>query len=140
MREGEHPLAVGDVGKNLVDEVRGEVGHASAATGRAEATSFAREGDELVRLAAGAPHAREAEGEQATGEVALELAAHEARQAVVIEQEGGEVLAQDAVQSAVLRLARRTSAICVLPGGHAREGPRQRAAVSARVPEHERRG
>jgi hypothetical protein len=87
-------------------------------------------GDELVLLAAGAPHARETEGEQAAGEVALELGPHEAGQTVMCEQEGGQVLAQDPVQRAALGLAALSLSAAAFPGGHAGQRPRQRAAVS----------
>jgi hypothetical protein len=72
-------------------------------------------GDQLVRLAARAPHAREAEGEQAAGEVALELGPHEARQAVMSQLEGGQVLAQDPVQRAALGLAALSLSAAAFP-------------------------
>ena len=59
--------------------------------------------DRVVAAAAAAAHAGEAEGQHAAGEVAQELAAHEARQAAAVagvgaSEEGGQMLAQDAVQ------------------------------------------
>ncbi len=108
--EGEHPLADGDVGQHVVDEVSGEVGHAAGPAGGAEASAFASEGDQVVVAAARAVHAREAEGQQAAFEVARELAAHEAGQARTLlllgaRQEGGQVFSQDAVQEAAFGLA-----------------------------------
>jgi hypothetical protein len=121
-----------DVGQDLIDEVRGEIGHAPAAARRAEAAALAGERDELVGLAARAPHARETEGEEAAGEVALELGSHETGQAVMSEEEGREMLAQDPVQGAALRLAALSLSAAAFPGGHAGGRPTKRAAVSGR--------
>ena len=95
------------MGQHVVDEVRGGVGHASAAAGGAEAAAFASKRDELIAHAARALHAREAVGEQAALEVAALLALDETRQAVArigssVALEMGE---QRLVQHAALGLA-----------------------------------
>jgi hypothetical protein len=64
-------------------------------------------------------HACEAEGQDPAGQVALELAGHEARQAVTgYRQEGRQVLAQNAVQNPALGLAADAAPLSFL-GGHA---------------------
>ena len=79
--------------------------------GGAEAAAFAGEGDEALGPAVRAAEASEAVGEDAAGEEAAQLALDEAGDAAIVGalrdvgEEGLEVLADEVVQRAVLRLA-----------------------------------
>ena len=77
----DHPLANRNVGQDLVDHVRGGVGHAPRATRGAEAAAFAGKGDQLVTPAARAEDARKTEGEQSALQIAVGFALDKARQA-----------------------------------------------------------
>ena len=82
-RQGAHPLADRNFGKDLVDQVGGDIIHPAAETRRAEAAAFAGEcGHDLV-AAPGASEVDEAVLEEAALEVGLELTNHEAREASV---------------------------------------------------------
>ena len=108
-RQREHPLADRDLGQHAVHQVRGRVGHAPAAAGRAEAAALAGEGDDAVEAAVVAVHAHEAVGEDAAAEEAAELALDEARHRALARlragQEGLELALDDAVEDALLGAA-----------------------------------
>ncbi len=80
-REGDHPLAHGDIGEDVVNEVRCGLGHAAATTGRTETSALAGEGSQKVTAAGEAMRATEAMGVNAASEVAAELALDVGRQA-----------------------------------------------------------
>jgi hypothetical protein len=63
----------GDLGQVVVDEVGRGGAHAPAHARRAEAATFAAEGDEAALVARGAVQAREAAAEQAAVEMGVEL-------------------------------------------------------------------
>ncbi len=108
-RKREHPLSHGHLGEDAVYQVCGRVGHASAATRRAEAPALAREGDDTVEPAVVAVHAHEAVGEdpaaQEAAKLALDEARHDAFARVGPGQEGLELRLDDAVEHALLRLS-----------------------------------
>jgi hypothetical protein len=74
VRHGEHPLAHGDDGQHRVHEVRRLLGHAPAATARADGPRFTREGHEPLERAVVAPHAAKTAAERSTPEEVPELA------------------------------------------------------------------
>jgi hypothetical protein len=81
---GEDPLADGHVGQDAIDEVRGELAHPPAATGRAKAAALAAERDHGALAAALTPYAQQTVAEDATAKVRLELTLHEPRQSRVL--------------------------------------------------------
>ena len=101
----EHPLADRDFGQNAVDEVCRGLGHAVAATTRAKAPAFAREGDEAVEAAIVAVQAQEAMGEDAAAQEGMELlldeAGHGLLASLCARQEGLEFLPDDVVEDAL---------------------------------------
>ena len=81
VRHGEHPLAHRDERQHGLDEVRRLLGHAPAATARADGARLTRERNEALEPARVAPHAGEASVERAAAEEVAELALDEARHA-----------------------------------------------------------
>jgi hypothetical protein len=79
VRHGEHPLAHGDEGQHGLDEVRRLLGHAAAATARADGPGFTGEWHEPLEPARVAAHAGKTPAEHATPEELPELALDEAR-------------------------------------------------------------
>lgn len=77
-RKGQHPLAVGGFGQEIVDKVGRDVGHAPADTARAE-PALAAEGDQALEAALGATQAGEAPRQKPAPEIAGELALDEGR-------------------------------------------------------------
>jgi hypothetical protein len=71
--ERHHPLADRLLGQDVVDEMRGGLGHAACAAARAEAAAFATERHELLMPAGLALDAQESVFETPTLEVRLEL-------------------------------------------------------------------
>jgi hypothetical protein len=88
--QGEHPLPAGDFGKYAVYQVRSGIGHATTATGRAEAATLAREGDEAIVPAVVAVKAKEAVGQHAATKVGAERLLDEARSVLVSRSRAGE--------------------------------------------------
>ena len=105
--EGEDPLADGHFRQHAVHEMRGGVGHAPAAARRAEATPFAREGDEAIESTVIAAKPQEAVGEDSAFEVGAEFFLDEVGQRALAlprpREERLEMLANDRVQSGVFR-------------------------------------
>jgi hypothetical protein len=100
----------GTLGEDGVGDVGGDVAHPPRAAARAQAALLAREGHEDVVAADVAVAAHEALREVPAREVALERVRHVARQrrgvrGLGVRDEGGEVLADEAMQQGVLRLA-----------------------------------
>jgi hypothetical protein len=111
VRQTQHPLAHGHPRQYMVDEARGGLGHAPAATARAEAPALARERHEPLERTLGAAQAREAVGQHPAGQEVSELLLHEFGQWGAIRmtpgrlEEGVEVLLDHAVQHGVLGVA-----------------------------------
>ncbi len=80
-REGDHPLAHGDIGEDVVNEVRCGLGHAAATTGRTETSALAGEGNQEVATTSEAMKATEAMGKDSASEVTAELTLDVGRQA-----------------------------------------------------------
>ena len=105
----------------MIEEVRGEVGHALATARGAEAAALAARGDEMIVAAALAAKAAEALLQDAAVEVAQQGTAHEGGHVAAVVAlgaaglEGGEVLADDGVQRGSRGLTAR-----VARGGRAR--------------------
>jgi len=111
VRHAQHPLAHGHLRKHLVDQARGALGHAPAATARAEAPTLARERHQPLEHAVGAAQAREPVDQHAARQEVAELLLHECGQrgaACVTPgglEEGFEMLVDHAVQHGVLGVA-----------------------------------
>ena len=107
-RQGEDPLAHGDVWQNVIDEMGGGVGHAATAAGGAEAPPFSAERDQRVVPTATAPQAGQTMGQDATLEILLELALDEGGEApgsfggLRVGQERVQMLLHHAVENRVL--------------------------------------
>lgn len=134
VRKRQHPLSRGHMGKDVVGEVRGELGHAPAVAAWTEAPCLAAVGAQVLVLAARATVPGEAEAEHAAAQVSGERFADEAGKRAVIaalsgEKKGGEVVLEEAVEGCLLRPA---FACCA--GGHAALGARcvpERARVTS---------
>lgn len=112
VRQGEHPLADGDVGQDVVDELRAAGRHPPAAAARTETPSLAGERHERFRVAPGALKPREAAAPDATIEKGAKLLLEETREPARIGarrggEEAFEVLPDDLVEPAAGRVARR---------------------------------
>jgi len=70
----QHPLAHRLSGKHVIGEVGGELGHAPAIAGAADATAFTAESNQHIVTAARAPPASKAMGQDSTRQVLAELA------------------------------------------------------------------
>ena len=79
-RDGEHPLADGDMREDAVDQVGREFTHPPAATGGTEAAPLAAEGDDGGVATALTAKTEQTVAEDATAKVRLELTLHESRQ------------------------------------------------------------
>ena len=91
--EAEDPLAHRDLGEDVVAQVGGGLGHAAAGARWAHRAGLAGEGDQGALVAVVTVHADEAPGQDAAGQIALELAADMDREAAtVVGQVGGDVL------------------------------------------------
>ena len=73
IRDAQHPLAHRLLGKDLVDQQRGALGHAPGATAGAETARLAAERDQVLGMAGVAAHPQEAVLETPALEVVLEL-------------------------------------------------------------------
>ena len=120
MREREHPLSYGNVGEDVVDEMRGAFGHAPPATTRTEPAPFTGERHEPLGRAVPATEPREAPGQEATPQERPELVFHEPGEAMAVARPRGvveevlDVIPYHCVDGGGTRIARR-----VLEGGHA---------------------
>jgi hypothetical protein len=91
----------------MVDEVCGTFGHPSASTARTEPATFARERDEPIAPAGGAPEPREAAGEPAASEKRPELFLDEPWQPLALAQRRRlhakclEMIADDLIEDAL---------------------------------------
>lgn len=106
--ERQHPLAIGCFGQELIDQGRGDVGHAPSHATRAE-PALAAEGDESLEVAVGAAQTGETAREKTAVEIAAELALEENGIPVAVVpprlcEEGFEVVANDGVKGAFLGL------------------------------------
>jgi hypothetical protein len=89
MRQAEHPLTDWHIGPDVIDQMRRPLRHAAAATARAEPAALAREGDQSIEPAGGAPKASEAAGQAAAPQEVTKLLLDKLRQPVAIPQRGG---------------------------------------------------
>ena len=135
--QAQHPLPNRDVGKHLVHEVRGALGHPPPATARAEASPLTGKRNQSIQPAA-APEAGESPSEPPTPEERLEFLLDETRQALAVAQvsrlrpERLEVLAHDLIQHAPARIARRV--LDRRQGHDANGGERRATERSGRFP------
>jgi hypothetical protein len=120
VRQREHPLADGKPAQHVVDQVRGEIGHAPPTARRAKPPPLARERNQDLVLAFVAPETGEATGEDTARQVLAQLAFDEGGQPLAgaaeppLLEEALEVLEQDVMQHAGLGLAAHVSACCAL--------------------------
>jgi hypothetical protein len=117
VRQGEHPLADGDVGQDVLDELRGAGSHPPAAATRTEAPSLAGERHERFGVAADALKPREAAAPDPAVEEGAELLLEKAREPVRVgarrgSEEALQVLAYDLVEDGARRVARRVPEGC----------------------------
>ena len=110
--EREHPLAHGDVGEHMIDEVLGALGHPATAAARTDRSGLARKRDQPVGATGATAKAGEAPREPPTAqEVAkllLDEPGHPLAVALVprLREERLEVIADDCVEHAPVGLAR----------------------------------
>ena len=106
--EAENPLTHRHIRNDVVDQMRRRLDHAPRAAGRAEAPTFAGEGDEVLMTAAVALHPHKAVFQLAAAQVVLELGQHEARQwrlvTLQLIPQGRQMSLDDRVERCVLRL------------------------------------
>ncbi len=118
VRERQHPLPNWQAAEHAVDEVSGQLTHATAAARRADA-ALAGEGDQDLPRATVAAKASKAPRHRAAGEQLEQLTFDEPRQALAataqarLGQEGFEVLSNHLVQGRLNGLA---ADVCVLVG------------------------
>ena len=89
MGQAHYPLADGYDGEHLVDEVSGALDHAPATARRAEASSFARKGNEAFEAAVATADSRKPIGQDAALEEAAQLALDETWQTGAVAAAGG---------------------------------------------------
>ncbi len=77
--EAEYPLADGNLGEYVVDQVSRDFGHAAAGTRWAHRPCLARESDQHAVMAAIAVHANEPSAEDSARQEPLEFSAHVTR-------------------------------------------------------------
>jgi len=128
VRQGEHPLAHGDVWQDVIDETGGLLRHAATATTRAEPPLLARERDQALEGTALAPNACEAPAQRPTRDELAKLALDEAGEPVTVAAVGGlaqerfQVLADDAMEDRACRVPG-----LIRDGAHGRRGSDVRA-------------
>jgi hypothetical protein len=109
-RQGQHPLPVGYVGQDAVDQMRSGLGHEAPTARGTEAPSLAGKGHSHLVAAMGTAHAHEPVGPDAAFEEAAQLPADEGGQVPTrlghAREERLEVLGQDLTKHGPLRLAR----------------------------------
>ena len=104
MRQAQDPLTHRHIGKDVIDQMRRSLRHASAATPRTEPAALAREGDQSIQPAAGTPKAGEAASQTAAPQEVTKLLLDKLRKPLAIPQrrglgvEGLEVVPDDPVQ------------------------------------------
>jgi len=96
--DGEHVMAVGDGGEDLLPELLGEEGRALGLAARAEVAGLAGEGQEVLAAAGGAPDPCEAVGEPAALEERIGGAADDGAQRSVLRLEAVFVRGEVAVE------------------------------------------
>jgi len=103
--KAEHPLAHGQMGKHVVSEMRGDLGHAPCVARRADSPALARERDEPVVAAVLTAYPSKAVGEDAALQVGTEVPLHPRRNAVAygvcfggLDEEGLEVMLDDGIE------------------------------------------
>lgn len=107
MRQTQHPLANGNVGQDVIDEVRRPLRHATAATAGTEAAALARKRDEAIEAAPRAPETGKTAGQKSASEKGAEFVFDERRQAFAVAKrsrlrtERFEVIADDLIQRAL---------------------------------------
>ena len=80
----EHPLANGDVGEHMIDEVSGALGHPAPAAARAHRPGFAGKRDQPVGATGATSKAGEAPGEPATAQEVAKLLLDEPGHALAV--------------------------------------------------------
>ena len=80
IRDAQHPLAHRLLGKDLVDQQCGALGHAPRAAAGAKTPTFTAEGDQVISMAAVAMHPQKPVIETPALEVIVELLLHITRQ------------------------------------------------------------
>ena len=124
-RQAQHPLPYGDGWKDVVHHVRRVLGHPSCAAARTEAPPFAREGDQPVGAACGAPKPRKPACQPAAAQIRPKLLVNESRQAFPISDAGRlsakrlEMIPNHPIQHALLGTPRP---VAVRRAGHAAHG------------------
>jgi hypothetical protein len=137
-RQRQDPLPHGHVGEDAIDELHRLVAHPARAAARTQAAVFTREGHEHVVSTALAVAAQKAGRDVSAREVILEGVDHILRErrgvrALRVREEGGEVLADEAVEHGVVRPA--GDIFCRRSEGRARtRGGRHAARSAAGVP------
>ena len=135
VREREHPLAHGNMRQDVVDELRGAGGHATAATTRTKTAALAREGHERFGVTPLALKPREAAAPDATLQEPAELLLEERGEAGGIRAGGSgekrlQVFAHHLMEHGAFGLAGRIAqggngrAAFAACGGLARHEPR----------------
>jgi hypothetical protein len=89
MRQAENPLADWHVRKHMIDQMCRPLGHPPAAAPWAEPAALAREGDQSIQPAGGAPKAGEAGGETTAPQEVTKLLLDKLRKPVAIPQRRG---------------------------------------------------
>ena len=135
-RKRQHPLPNRNLGKYVVDQVRGRFCHPPPATRRAEAATFAGKWNQQVGAAAEAVDAAESRAEHPAGESAAQVPLYPGRQAprrgVLLDphHEGLQMIEQHLVQSAALRLS--TTILPTMRSARARHAANRDARESER--------
>jgi hypothetical protein len=108
-RESEHPLTNRDEGKDAVDEMGGQIGHATGSAGRTETAPLAGKSDQDVPSTGRAVDAGKPVSKDAAGEEVPELADHEERESrtgrIGIDpgEKGLQILGENAIENGSLR-------------------------------------
>jgi hypothetical protein len=112
MRQAQHPLTDWHIGQDVIDQMRSPLRHAPPTTARAEPAALAREGDQSIEPARGAPKASEAAGQAAAPQEVAKLLLDKAREAFAVTQRRGlgterlEMVSDDPVQDGGRGIAR----------------------------------
>jgi hypothetical protein len=128
LRHGDHPLPHRYRRDDVIDEMRGRLGHVAAVAGRADAAALAGECHDESLAAARAPGAGEAEAEEPALEIAaeflLDVARHGPLGGFPPRQPPLEVLGDDLVERRLLGAAPLVAAggTCGPRGGNGRPG------------------
>lgn len=87
--QAQHPLPHSHIGKDVIDQVRGALGHPPPTAARTERPAFARKRDQAIEAARRAAKPREATGQPAAAEIVPKLVFDEPRQALPVAEAGG---------------------------------------------------